>query len=83
MKSIRINIILGLILLASCGPKPGIEPDWVSNQPRDELYWYGIGIVNQAESNPRQAARDRALDEIAMQIRVQVSGIPAFIWQPG
>jgi len=58
----------------SCSNHP--EPEWISNQPHAENYWFGIGSVEKPYygSDIREEARSKALSEIASQISVDVSG---------
>ena len=58
----------------SCSNHP--EPEWISNQPHAENYWFGIGSVEKPYygSDIREEARSKAQSEIASQISVDVSG---------
>ena len=79
MRNICINInlnkffrffILGIIF--SCYSLP--PPDWLINQPNDNNYWYGYGIVQKKfKGNIRDEARKRAIEEIASQISIDIS----------
>ena len=71
-----------ILLLVSCTPKPppvlpprpkALVPDWISRQPADDNYWYGVGMADlKSSDDPRQAARQRAMSEIAEQLKVNV-----------
>ena len=74
-----------LLLIASCAPKPPgpapsstaapktMSPAWINRQPADDNYWYGVGTADiKTSEDPRQAARQRALSEIAEQLKVTV-----------
>ena len=64
-----------LILISfSCSNKP--KPDWLSSQPQQLYYWYGIGIVNKKNLNNdcRELAKNNAISEIASQIKLEISG---------
>ena len=71
---IRFLILIFFILLLACASKP--EPEWVSSQPREEGYWFGIGTVQKPfdGDNCREEAWNKALAEISAQISVQISG---------
>ena len=62
-----------LVLLFSCSHRP--EPEWVTNQPNAENYWFGVGSVEKPfyGNDIREEARSQALNEIASQISVDVS----------
>ena len=47
-------------------------PDWISRQPKDNSFWYGIGVSNIGSNDPRQTARQRAFSEIAEQLKVDI-----------
>ena len=47
-------------------------PDWISRQPKDNSFWYGIGVSNLDSDDPRQTARQRAFSEIAEQLKVDI-----------
>ncbi len=67
-----ILICVGLILLG-CSP-PTTTPDWIETPPRNNSYWYGVGVVSEPLTGEyRETARLRALDEIASQISVNIS----------
>ena len=52
------------------------EPNWFSQQPQSDEYWFGIGIVEKKLINGecRESARNLALSEISSQISVDISG---------
>ena len=66
------------LFLVSCSSKPGLnnseenKPTWVSRQPTDASFWYGVGISNIDSDNPRQIARQRAFSELAEQLKVNI-----------
>lgn len=66
-------LLLTIMALSSLGCVPG----WVKKSPADEKYYYGLGSAGQSyNKNPAQAlriARERALIDLAMQLRVQVT----------
>ena len=47
-------------------------PTWVSRQPIDDSFWYGVGIADLNLDDPRQVARQRAFSEIAEQLKVNI-----------
>ena len=47
-------------------------PDWISRQPKDNSFWYGIGVSSLDSDDPRQTARQRAFSEIAEQLKVDI-----------
>lgn len=76
----RIGLVLILLLIFSCSSnssiKPGVAvlnaPTWVSRQPIDDSFWYGVGIADLNLDDPRQVARQRAFSEIAEQLKVNI-----------
>ena len=70
-----IKKFLSLFILAvlfSCYTLP--PPDWILNQPIDDEYWYGYGIVTKSfKGNLREEARKRAIEEIASQISIEIA----------
>ncbi len=72
MKS-KFILIGSLILLTSCAANVKIEP-WVTNPPRAEDAFYGVGEAKMASSTlGRQAAAGRARIDIATAISVKVA----------
>ena len=69
----KVIVPIIFLLLLSCSNHP--EPEWISNQPHAENYWFGIGSVEKPYygSDIREEARSKALSEIASQISVDVS----------
>ena len=72
------NVYLAsFLLLVSCSSNPSVgpsrsgknKPDWITRQPADDSFWYGVGIANLDMDDPRQAARQRAFSEIAEQLK--------------
>ncbi|SVE03251.1 uncharacterized protein METZ01_LOCUS456105, partial [marine metagenome] len=58
----------------SCASRP--EPEWVTSQPQEEGYWFGIGTIQKPSygNDCREEARNKALVEISSQISIQISG---------
>ena len=78
----RYNQCLVLLLvLFSCSSKPKValenskinKPEWITRQPSNDNYWYGIGISSTKMEDPRQTARQRAFSEIAEQLQVNIT----------
>jgi len=71
---LRVPVPIFFILLLACASRP--EPEWVSSQPKEEGYWFGIGTVQKPFDGDdcREEARNKAQAEIAAQISVQISG---------
>ncbi len=70
----RVPVPIFFILLLACASRP--EPEWVSSQPQEEGYWFGIGTVQKPfyGDDCREEARNKAPAEISAQISVQISG---------
>ena len=70
----KVIVPIIFLLLFSCSNHP--DPEWISNQPHAENYWFGIGSVEKPYygSDIREESRSKALSEIASQISVDVSG---------
>ena len=76
----NINYIICLLFFLSCTSSLSVgslgsgnnKPDWITRQPTDNAFWYGVGIANLDMDDPRQAARQRAFSEIAEQLRVNI-----------
>ncbi len=68
-----VSYLILLLLFWACIPsKPA--PTWVSIQPTDQGYWYGIGIeTNPFSSEYRENAKQKAINEIGFQIAVKIS----------
>jgi hypothetical protein len=66
------------LFIVSCSSKPGLnnsgknKPDWITRQPADDSFWYGVGESRIKSDNPRQVARQRAFSEIAEQLKVNI-----------
>ena len=62
-----------LFLLFSCYSHP--EPQWISNQPAAENYWFGMGSIEKPfyGDDIREEARSKAYNEIASQISIDIS----------
>ena len=69
----KVIVPIIFLLLLSCSNHP--KPEWISNQPHVENYWFGIGSVEKPYfgSDIREEARSKALSEIASQISVDVT----------
>ena len=52
------------------------EPEWIESQQNAENYWFGVGSVEKPfyGDDIREEARNQALNEIASQISVDISG---------
>jgi hypothetical protein len=66
-----------LIILSSCMSRPEqietAEPDWLSNPPAEEGFFYGIGGSNtQNEGDDREIAMARAQSDLAASISVDI-----------
>lgn len=49
------------------------KPAWVTQRPVNELSYSGIGVARKTEKDYAQAAKQRALSELASEIKVEVS----------
>lgn len=67
-------IVLSLILLAFTHCKTVIPPGWVQQQPVDQSFYIGIGIVQKipGQTNHIAKARENALNEISSNISVSL-----------
>jgi hypothetical protein len=75
----KVGLVLIILLVYSCSSssiKPGKTvldaPNWVSRQPIDDSFWYGVGVADLNLDDPRQVARQRAFSEIAEQLKVNI-----------
>mgnify|MGYP001432096637 CR=1 FL=1 len=66
--------IILIALLCSCAQPPQINPEWVINEPNsDSNYWVGIGSIEKPlPDNYRVIAQQRALNQIASQIKIEI-----------
>ena len=66
--------ILFLFIIISCASR--LEPEWIASQQNAENYWFGVGSVEKPfyGDDIREEARSQALNEIASQISVDISG---------
>ena len=69
-----------ILLISSCSPKvlppdpDAFKPAWLKTEPYQEGYYTGIGhSTKDASSNYIQAAKKSALDDLASQIKVNIS----------
>ena len=68
------SIFIFYLFFASCSSNPGLnnsdanKPEWISRQPADDSFWYGVGVSDLKRDDPRQIARQRAFSEIAEQL---------------
>ena len=65
------------LLIAACiprnAPKTVALPEWITRQPSDNNYWYGVGAADlNTSDDPHLASRQRALSEIAEQLQVNI-----------
>lgn len=74
----RVVILVNFFLLTSCIYKASSKkeksqpPSWISSRPSDNIYWYGIGLADPDVKDVNQVARQRAISEIAEQIKVNI-----------
>ena len=72
--NIRQLYIIFLILFFKCASSPVSDTldDWKKQQSK--RYWYGIGIVDKKEQvdNLQESARNRAIAQIASQIKIKL-----------
>ncbi|MFQ3325762.1 MAG: hypothetical protein ACI8YC_000395, partial [Salibacteraceae bacterium] len=57
-------------------PPPPPPPNWVSERPTSPAYYIGVGIAGKvsAGANYMQIAKENALNDLASEIKVNVSG---------
>ncbi len=82
--AITLGLFLGILMLESCKakkeaaqvPPPPPPPHWVAERPTNPAYYVGIGIAGKvsAGSNYMQVAKENALNDLASEITVNVSG---------
>ena len=79
MRTKLFTIIGFSLLLGACvggkkvqGPP---KPDWVTNRPTSQMYYYGIGAARKTSnvSQYQQAARQNALADMANEISISIS----------
>ena len=70
----RNFVLIGFLFLYSCTQPPKISPEWIINEPNsDSDYWVGIGSVKKPlPDNYREIAQQRAINQIASQIKVEI-----------
>lgn len=57
------------LYLNSCTSKP---PIWVENRPIEDEFWHGIGFALKNNDSFMEIARERAIHEIASQIKINI-----------
>ena len=84
-KKISISIVTTILLFQySCTsnhrltPDSGsnsksIKPEWVISNPKDDSFWYGVGISKLELEDYREISRQNALTEIAEQLKVEIT----------
>lgn len=64
-----------MMLFLSISEVAAKAPEWVEKRPKSDAYYNGIGIQSKsADIDYRQAARDLALNDLASEITVNISG---------
>jgi len=58
------------LFLSSCTSKP---PIWVEKRPVENDFWHGIGFAQKDNNNFMDIARERAIHEIASQIKININ----------
>ena len=71
-----MKYLLFFLLIFSCASNIKVKPNWIIQEPNsDDDYWVGIGIVEKPlKANYRELVNQLALNEIAQQINVQITG---------
>lgn len=69
------NIVSLVLMLGLTGNAWAARPDWVTQRPRQEAYFIGIGVATRGAdlSESRDRATKNALNDIATQIEVNIS----------
>jgi|GEM_PF-5938128 len=74
LKILTIGMMMILPFAGSYAQSLKKAPDWVKQSPADGLYYYGIGIAQvDSQGKFREAAREKAIREIAEKLMVHVS----------
>jgi hypothetical protein len=79
MKTEALAIVTISLLLSACGGTKKVQgppqPDWVTNRPKSQLYYYGVGAARKTldVSQFQQAARQNALADMSSEISVSIS----------
>ena len=58
------------LFISSCTSKP---PIWVEKRPVENDFWHGIGFAQKDNNNFMDIARERAIHEIASQIKININ----------
>ena len=66
-------LLLSFMLCSLLHAQNKEKPDWVQQRPVNTLNFTGIGVVNKTTENYIQVAKQRALSELASEIKVEVS----------
>ena len=68
----NLMVFIAIPFIISCISKK--PPDWINTRLHSSDYWYGYGRVSKPFNGDIQnEARNRAIDEIASQISIQIS----------
>lgn len=62
-----------LLLVSSLGGKAQECPDWVKRRPVNSMYYTGIARVSRTQSDYMEEAKNRALRDLASEIKVTVN----------
>ncbi|MDD2278171.1 MAG: LPP20 family lipoprotein [Bacteroidales bacterium] len=79
MKTKALAIVTISLLLSACGGTKKVQgppqPEWVTNRPKSQLYYYGVGAARKTldVSQFQQAARQNALADMSSEISVSIS----------
>lgn len=80
IKAVTQVIFLSLFMLLGCKgsekkqAKQNPEPSWVASQPQSAQYYIGVFGVNKTTIDYRNKAKKGALENLASEISVQISG---------
>lgn len=76
-KNMRLKLVVPALLVLTSAVLPfGKKPDWVQKRPLSKLYFIGIGSSHKGQTHRdhAQRAKDKALNDLASQITVTISG---------
>ena len=71
LAKIKLFLTTILVFIQSCFHG---KPNWIESRPQNVQYYHGIGFASLLESdNPKELARQYAINEIASQIKINIS----------
>ncbi|RXQ89031.1 hypothetical protein EO244_14480 [Ancylomarina salipaludis] len=73
IRLLRYFLCFSLLIIVSNSFAGRRAPKWIKNRPVSSEYYIGISVVNKGVSNYMEVAKNKALQDLASQISIQIS----------